>query len=211
MNDPEKMLGDSKKDSLRFCDRDFNPCPCKVTELDNEIEYCNFVFTFAIMQIAGEIEKSERLLKKVCPEVREEIQHQNEVARNFQKAKKQFLEKVQPGNIVYCMSEFEDVVFLEKNVNAHGDCKYKNIEGKIKTAPNFCFRIISQGKKFADFKVKDSSKLREYIIKAKRNGFRPEKKDLRDATLLRIYGDAQKEVDDFVECLKNDLVFYYFE
>jgi len=41
------------------------------------------------------------------------------------------------------------------------------------------------------------------------NGFRVERQNLGDSCLLRIYGDYQEEVDDFITlCCNNDFVLY---
>ena len=119
---------------------------------------------------------------------------------------KEFLEKVQPGDVCFCTAETENVIFLEHPSNIHGDLRYNTIDSKIYESSSFCFRIISKGDKCAEYETKDKAKLESYERLARRNGFRIEIEKIEDVYLLKIYGDRQEDVDNFAINLKNDLV-----
>lgn len=202
-----------KRNFLRICDIISNPCPCKIVDLEDDISFCNFVKMFAEMQIMGDSKKINIFLKKVCPEVRNEILHHDYRAEQLQKQKKEFLENVKPGDICFCTAEIHDVIFLEYPSNRYRDVKYKTVDGEIGEAPSFCFRIISKGNKFALYETKEKDKAEDYSRLVRRNGFRVEEEKKENIYLLKIYGDNQEEVDEFVTNLKNDLVlddFYDF-
>ncbi|MFX1345065.1 MAG: hypothetical protein ACFFAI_08140 [Promethearchaeota archaeon] len=193
----------------RICYNNFNPCPCKVLDLKKKIAYCNFINMFAESQItdkANHSKKADSLLKKVCPEVRNEILHHDYRAEQLQKRKKEFLKRVQPEDICFCTAEIENVIFLEYPSNVHGDVKYKTFDGRISEAPSFCFSIISKGDKCAEYETNDKDKMESYERLARKNGFRVEVEQLKNGYLLKIYGDKQEEVDEFVVNLNNDLV-----
>jgi len=188
------------------CNTDFSPCPCKIIDLDNNISYCDLVNMFGELSLQHRPEQVNRLLKQICPDKKNLIlYHEFEVKRNKEQAKK-FLENVKPGDKVFCTAEIHDVIFLEKNTNAYGDCKYKTADGEIKTAPNFAFRILSKGNKFAEYRTENKYKADLYELKGKKYGFRVDRKDLENSFILKFYGDRQEDVDNFVFCIDKDLI-----
>jgi len=188
------------------CNTDFSPCPCKVIDLDSNISYCDLVNTYGELSLQHRPEQVNHLLKQICPDKRNLIlYHDFEVKRNQEQAKK-FLEIVKPGDKVFCTAEIHDVIFLEKNTNAYGDCKYKTANGKIKTSPNFTFRILSKGNKFAEYKTENKFKADLYELKGKKFGFRVDRKELENYFILKFYGDTQENVDDFVLYINRNLV-----
>ena len=131
-------------------DQTFSPCPCKTVDLDNDISYCDFVNMFGeslIADNANNSKKADALLRKICPEVRNEILHHGYRAEQLQKRRKEFLEDVKPGDVVFCESHFHNVIFLEPPSTSYGYVKYKTIDGEIFEAPGSCFRCLSNGTK----------------------------------------------------------------
>ena len=96
--------------------------------------------------------------------------------------------------------------FLEKPEYKQGYCKYKTRDGIIREAPSFCFANISKGNKFSEYETKEQYKVDLYARYARRKGYRVEKNKLNDFYLLKIFGDTQEEVDDFVGLLKKNLI-----
>ena len=134
------------------------------------------------------------------------------------------------GDIVYCYKECEDVIFLEppsdkayekykqwilegdKDPPFTGRIKYKTFHGTIGFSPVACIVKISVGNFYAEqeFKGKNYeviSKNKEIL--ARQAGFRVERIKLDSSILLRIYGDTQEEVDDFVSlvCQKDFQIY----
>jgi hypothetical protein len=113
------------------------------------------------------------------------------------------------GDLVYCTSEIQNVYFLQKPTHRYGNCIYETINGEIKEAPTLCFRIVSKGSKCAQYKTKDQQIADSFDHLARSFGFRVEKIKLKDSYLLKIFGDTQEEVDDFVFHLKTNQVLGY--
>lgn len=203
-----------KRNFLKICDKiNFKSCPCKSIDFENDISFCNFIKAYGKLEISENFKEKALLLKNVCPEVRNEILQHSYRVRQLQKQEKEFLEKVRPGDVVFCTAAIHDVVFLEHPSNIYGDVKYKTIDGEIREAPSFCFRIISKGNKFAEYETSDKEKADSYSRLARRNGFRVEKQKIKNVYVLKIYGDIQKEVDDFVTNLRIEFIlndFYDF-
>ena len=147
----------------------------------------------------------KQFLRKICPEKRNSVLEHEYRAEILQRQTKRFLKKVNIGDIVFCTAEIHNVTLMEKSSDIFGNCKYKTIDGKIKELPSFCSRIISKGDKFTEYKTIDKLIADYAAILARKNGFRVEKINLEDLYVLKIYGDDQQEVSDFVTlCLEKD-------
>ncbi len=201
------------KSKSKLCDIISHSCPYKTFDSDKGFNYCDFVNVYAELDIQGQMEKVNRLLKKICPELREEILHHHYKVDQLRKQKKEFLAHVKQGDICFCTARVDNVIFIEHPSNIHGDVKYKTLDGEIREAPNFCFRIISKGNKFAEYETHDEEKAENYSRLARSNGFRVDVDKIKDTFFLKIYGDLQEEVDEFVTNIENNLIlndFYDF-
>jgi len=158
-----------------------------------------------IVDNANDSKKTDVLLKEVCPEVRNEILHHDYRAEQLQNIRKEFLGKVKPGDVVFCESQFHNVIFLDYPSTFYGYVKYKTIDGEIFEAPGSCFRILSNGTKWAEYKTKDKEKADNYYYLSRKNGYRVERSKLNNEYILKIFGDTQEEVDEFVITLENNL------
>ena len=157
--------------------------------------------------------ETDDLLKKVCPEVRNEVMHHDYRAKKLREQEKAFLEKVKPVDIVFCTANIHNVVFLEYPSHKWDYCKYKYIKGEIRETPAFCCHIISKGTKYAEYKTKHEYKADLYDLTAREYGFRVEKEKVKEEYILKIFGDTQDEVDQFVINLNNGHIlndFYDF-
>ncbi|MFX1425733.1 MAG: hypothetical protein ACFFBE_04720 [Promethearchaeota archaeon] len=193
----------------RICYCNFKNCPCRVNDIKNEISYCNFIPLFAqnlILDRENDTNKTDFFLRKVCPDVRNEILHHDYRAKQLQKREKEFLENVKPGDVCFCNAELENVIFIKHPSNVHGDVKYRASDGRIKEAPSFCFSIISKGNKCAKYETNDKNKMEFYERLARRYGFRTEIQQMKEKYILRIYSDNQDEVNEFVVNLYNNRV-----
>ena len=152
------------------------------------------------------------LVNSVCRSVRNEIMNHEFFAQESRKMEKTFLEQVQMGDTVYCTTEGEIVILLEKPSELGEKCKYKTYDGLINEEWAFCFRTVSKGNMVSEYRVKDKNyKERTLYLEhlARSNGFRVEKQKLGKSFLLRIFGDIQEKVDDFVSiCCINDFVLF---
>ncbi len=92
------------KHNVDICYENFSPCPCRITILNEQFSFCNFVKVFAKYQIIGDSNKIENLLNKVCPKIRNEVFHHDYRAKQLRKQKEKFL-----GNV-----KFKFLMLLEK-------------------------------------------------------------------------------------------------
>lgn len=137
---------------------------------------------------------------------------------------------IRPGDVVYCTKELNNVIFLkppsEESIKKYqqnklngekyppftGFVKYKTTEGKIRSAPVACIVKISSGNYVNEYEFKGEnyqiiSKNKEIL--ARQAGFRTEVVIFDNSILLKIYGDTQEEVDDFITLVcNNDFQIY---
>lgn len=129
-----------------------------------------------------------------------------------EKNRRRVFKKVTVGDAVYCTTEGEYVTLLEKPNKIGRKCKYKTLKGLINEQWAFCFRTISKGNATSEYEVK-GKRYEERALYLKHlacsNRFRVETQELRDSILLKIFGDLQEEVDNFINlsCI-NDLTLF---
>ena len=189
-----------------ICNINENSCPCRVIDLDNDMLYCNFMKNFAKLSIQNQEEKANHLINQICPKIRDHMLHHDALVDRLRKHTKIFLGKVKVGEICFCNLEEDNVIFLGYPADKYDNVKYKRLDGRVKTAPGFCFSIISKGNKTSEYKTEDESKAEKYSWMARRNGFRVIEGKSGDNFLIRIYGDNQDDVDEFIANLNNDLI-----
>lgn len=194
-----------------ICDFSSVSCPCRIVDLEDDVLICDFVSTYATLDIAGDSRGIKMLLSKVCAEVKNErLQHESIVRRNKELERK-FLDNVKIGDIVFCTAEIENVIFVEYPPHKYGHCKYKLIYGKIGEAPAFAFRIISKGKEHAKYETRDNEKAIYCARYAKRYGFRVEEHKVEDTYVIDIYGDKKENVEEFITNFENGLILNSLE
>ena len=137
-------------------------------------------------------------------------------------------EEIKPGDRVYCTKELSDVYFLEPPDKEYflkyyrykqegrefppftGNVKYKSLHSAINEVSIACIVKITEGKYFAEHLIKEKElndkrniDYCEYL--ARGAGFRVERQETKEGFLLKIYGDSQEKVDNFIEfCCQND-------
>ena len=137
------------------------------------------------------------------------------------------------GDTVYCSKALEDVVLLEVPSRDHiefykknkyilpKELRYKKKNGEIAEAPIPCFVKIKTGNYFREHWVGWTENRTEKEIEEFRNradfleffsrghGFRVERIEGDIFILLKIYGDSQDEVNEFVSaCFYNDAIIW---
>jgi len=199
-----------KENNLNLCRGVSIHCSCKV--LYEDTFFCNFGNMYAELMFHHKNAEVNILVNSVCRSVRNEIMNHEFFAQESRKMEKTFLEQVQMGDTVYCTTEGEIVILLEKPSELGEKCKYKTYDGLINEEWAFCFRTVSKGNMVSEYRVKDKNyKERTLYLEhlARSNGFRVEKQKLGKSFLLRIFGDIQEKVDDFVSiCCINDFVLF---
>ncbi|TFF96467.1 MAG: hypothetical protein EU544_00580 [Promethearchaeota archaeon] len=140
--------------------------------------------------------------------------------------------EMRAGDTVYCSKALEDVSLLEvpsdseiweykKTKRIPDALKYKKANGEIVEAPVSCFVKIKTGSFFREHWVGWTENTTEKEIEEFRNradfleffsrghGFRVERIEGDIFILLKIYGDSQDEVNEFVSaCFHNDAIIW---
>ncbi|MFX1464367.1 MAG: hypothetical protein ACFFBF_15185 [Promethearchaeota archaeon] len=146
--------------------------------------------------------------ENICSKLKNNLLHHDFIAEITKREAQRFLEEVKIGEIVYCTIEMSDVIFIRKPIGHFDWCQYKTFDGKVKEARALCFRKISVGNKYANYKTTTLDDLKASEILAREYGFRVEKVTSRKPFCLKIYGDTKEEVDHFVTCLENNYFIY---
>ncbi len=180
-----------------ICLSAFKGCQFKI--LRKNIIYCRFFNSFVELSKSFKIEAL-----KICPGLKDKLLYHDYLADKIQVRSKKFLEKVKIGEIVYCTTEMKDVIFLARPEKKYGLCRYRTFDAKDKEAGAHCFRKISLGSKCAEYNTTKIDDLNACEILAREYGFRVEKITLTNSHLLKICGDIQEDVDQFVISLNNN-------
>ena len=183
-------------DSLCYFKSDNVNCPCKI--IKGNYEYCDFINFLGDLLLSGEQDRIDQFLENTCSLLKNQWLYERKLSRQGREQEKEFLDGVEEGDIVYCITEMEDVIFLEKSDKKFSKCKYKILDGEIKEQWGFCFRNISKGDKYIEYKVKNEKKLNGYRDLARHHGFRVEVIKLENSHLLKIFGDTQEELNEFL-------------
>jgi len=135
-------------------------CPCKI--IKGNYEYCDFITFLGDLLMRGKNDIIEQSLENICSLKRNQWLYEIKLSRQGREEEKGFLDGVEEGDIVYCIAEMEDVIFLEKSDKKFSKCKYKTLDGEIKEQWRFCLRNVSKGKKYNKYKLKDEKKVKAY-------------------------------------------------
>lgn len=199
-----------KENNVHLCCYPIHPCPCKILHEDSL--FCNFGNMYAELTFHQEDRKSKILLNTICHTIKNEMLYHEFVAEDTLKSERKFLKQSKIGQKVYCTTECNNVILLQKPIEVGRKCKYKTSKGKIDEQWTFCFRTISGGGNLSKYEVKgkDYKKKAKYLeILARSNGFHTDTRELENSFLLKIFGDFQEEIDDFITlCCDNDFVLY---
>ena len=114
------------------------------------------------------------------------------------------------GSLVYSVSDFVDVILVEKPQSKYGPCKYKFV-GKdqiFKKDPSH-FRNISKSNIHIFIEFSNKSELVSCMNRARSWGFRVELMNDSNNPSIKIYGDNQEELFIFEEMHKERAFYLY--
>jgi len=200
-----------KENNLSICQSGIDDCICRKIHLD--FWFCDFANIYANLLINKKEKAIAQLLESVCKQKRNEVLYWNYTVKFGQPDKRKSVSELKRGDRVYCTTEFSDVIFLEKEKPLSNYVKYKTLEGEEKGEHSDRFRIISKGNKYAEYIVDGENYEERAIIierKARGCGFRVEKTKIKNSYSLKIFGDTQDHIDDFVSLCCNGKYTLYF-
>ncbi|KKL85678.1 hypothetical protein LCGC14_1952330 [marine sediment metagenome] len=185
-----------------ICNQDFKNCPYRLIDMENPRPLCDYYRLHARLILNREFSEIPVLVRRACKWMQNEESRLKFIREIARKKTLDFLENTQVGDTVFCgIAPFHAVKLLEKPID---DSKFVLCEapsGKVIKIQACHLSRISKGSYFSDYfieGVENEKKAQELEYKARYYGFGSgiEKKD--DGYLLRIYGDSQQEVDDFI-------------
>ena len=142
------------------------------------------------------------MIRKACKWVKREESRLKFIRKIVREKTLDLLEKVQVGDTIFCrIAPYHEVILLEK---PQDDSKYVSCQspnGKtIRIHAHHLSRIstgVFTGEYFIQG-VENEKRAQELKYKAGYHGFRAEIVKKNNGFILRIYGDSQQEVDDFI-------------
>jgi hypothetical protein len=184
--------------------------PCKFAYPDGNIYRCSYHRLWVLANwINGDEEKANELTNQACEPIRDEKRISKDLARLHKSYAKDVIKNSQIGDVIFCFDELDgEVILLDKPQKDSEHCVYENKRGEIKSKSVMLFRTISKGNYQVKHLIKGkNSEIKAQMIKRMANeaGFRVEIKNVKEGFLVKLFGDSQKEVDDFMSlCVYHD-------
>lgn len=185
-----------------ICNQDFKNCPYRVYDMEKPKPLCDYFRLHARLIINREFSRIPSLIRKACGWVQQEERRLDFIRKIARDMGLEVLKNTQIGDTVFCKRPpWREVKILEKPSDGSIFLKCQAPNGKIIRIQACDLRKISKGHYFGEFFIEDTenekkAKILEY--KAKYYGFRTEVERKDNGFLLRIYGDSQQEVDEFI-------------
>ena len=197
-----ETLNYCREKGVRICLEDLDTCPFREKHKNNN--FCNFVnFLMEYYLEKRYREDISYYLSSACSNIRQTmLEHENDCREaNERKIK---IKKAKIGAKVFCIPENSYGHLLKKDIGITKLCLYRNVDGVERVVFPYDLSVVSDGDSVAIF----NSKFKEYNeifeFRAKALGFRVEREENGDYIIYKIYGDLQKEVDDFIKIYCKD-------
>lgn len=188
--------------NYEICNQDFKNCPYRVWDLSKDYPLCYFYRLHSRIIINREFSQLPSLVRKACEWVQKEEARLKCIRGIALKRTLRMLKKIEIGDTLFWTTHSEDVKLLEKpnEFSQVVRIKCQKSNGIIVEIPAHLLRKVSNGNYYGDFITKgiNEEDLQELQYKARYYGFRVETEKKDNGYLLRIYGDTQQEVDEFI-------------
>ena len=186
-----------------FCHQQKKNCPFRILDILLDIFICNFYKEYWRVFNDGNSFGVKSLLSRACGWIQKEEKRLDFICKISRKKTLDFLEKAQVGYTLFWTAYSKDVKLYEKptEISQIVRIKCQRYNGKVVEIPAYLLRQISKGSFYGEYLVEGNEniiKAREVEDKARYYGFRAKIKKKDNGYLLKIYGDSQQEVDDFI-------------
>lgn len=188
---------------------EFKDCSFRIYDLKMKIPICNFIPATRGVQTS----RLHYFINRACRWIKTEEGRLAAIRKVAHKDSLEFLKNAQIGDTVYCFygSPYDlEVKLLEKpsDLKLSGRCKIQRKSGKTFNVDIIHLRTFSKGDYTANYFVggiRAKKRAQNLQYKSKCYGFRAEIEKKESGYLLKIFGDSQVEVDDFVNLfIKNN-------
>ncbi len=191
------------------CFEDVEKCPLRIYDLEKDILRCDFYRQNARLMSSRQFNRIPALVNKACDWIKKEEARLDSIVAVSHKRDLDFLKHAQIGETVYKIG-YPGVKLLEKplNLRLSRRCKCQKEDGTIFDVYVSHLYRISKGDYCGEHFIK-GIEYRKIAQELKRrinyHGFRVEVEERDNGYLLKIYGDTQQEVDDFINLyIKQD-------
>ena len=190
------------------CFEDVEKCPFRIYDLDKDISFCNFYKEHARLVVDRQFARIPVLISRACNWIKKEELRLKSIVEISCKNTLYFFKNAKIGDKVYCFygspNDLE-VKLLEKprDLRSSRYCKCQRKSGTIFSVHIDRLRIISKANYYGEYFIegiekRDEKRAKDLEFQAKYYGFRAEIEEKDKGYLLKIYGDSQQEVDDFI-------------
>lgn len=143
------------------------------------------------------------LLNRACEKYQNEEKRLKFISKGAKKETIQMLRRLEVGDTLFWVTRLKDITLIKKptEFSQIARIKCQGSDGKIFKIPAYLLRLISKGNYSGDYfidEAENDKKVNGLKYKANYYGFRTEIEKRDNGFLLKIYGDSQQEVDDFI-------------
>ncbi|MCK4779835.1 MAG: hypothetical protein KAT57_06595 [Candidatus Lokiarchaeota archaeon] len=188
--------------------------PCQFGYRDGNVYRCSYDRLWVLAKwISNDEQTAAELLDKACPPIKDKEQLSQFLAKIHKEYANDVIKNADIGDIIFCFDETNgEVILLEKPKTDTGLCVYRTATGETRSKPVKLFRITSQGNYAAEYLIEgEKSEIESLMIKrmALEAGFRVEIQKTDSGHMVKIFGDTQQDVDDFMTmCVYNKFLIY---
>jgi len=196
MSDPEDpvCIGNKKNCPYKIFDIKKNSLVCTFSE-----KYWDSFHSYGFDEVNRNL-----LIKKACEKIRDHELHQIYISEQHTKETLLMLKSIAIGDILFWVSRNEEVILIEKpsEITSLVRCNCQKYNDEKVNIPAHLLRQLSKGDFLGEYLIENYEankwKAEELEYLAKFHGFRAEIEEKDDGYILRIYGDSQNEVNDFI-------------
>jgi len=176
-----------------FCEGKKKNCSFKILDFQIDLFVCSFY----------DKKWDKFTLRRACEWVQKENSRLEFIRKNSRKRAIKMLKEINVGDKLFWISRSKELLLLEKPIEFNHTTRVKcqKSDNKIVVVPAYDLGQISKGNYYGDYFIEgeeNKNRAQELENIAKYYGFRAEFTKIDKGFLLKIYGDSQQEVDDFI-------------
>ena len=186
-----------------ICRQQKKDCSFRILDIHLDIFICNFYKEYSSMLNDGNSFGAKLLLNKACEKYQIEEKRLKFISKGAEKETIQMLRRLEVGDTLFWFSRLIDVTCTQRPIEFGqiARIKCRGSDGKIIKIPAYLLRAISKGNFSGEYfidEAENGKKVKGFKYKTNYYGFRTEIEKRDNGFLLKIYGDSQQEVDDFI-------------
>ena len=175
-------------------------CPFRSFDAQSELLICDFYKEYWRIYNDGNTFGAKTLLNRACEWINKEEKRLDFICNLAKKSFLDLIQNVQVGDTVFCrIAPYHKIKLLKMPLD---DSEYISCEapnGRVIRVQAHHLRMVSKGSYNGVFFTSDiDESIQDLEYKINSYGFRTEIKRKENGYLLKVYGDSQQEVDEFI-------------